>query len=238
MKKTVKQTKSHRHGKRSAQQPYLSDSSKPIIVPKVKESICIYTDGSTLNNGQENNKGSYAFIVVENGNIIYEYSRCIENTTNNRCELTAITDAIRWIQENLGTESISIYSDSEYCVKGLNIWSKAWRNKSFIGIKNPDMWREICALADNNTHIKYRWVKGHADNPYNNRCDELCNLAYYTGGGKSRPKAEPKKEKPTAKQYLLEKYLPNTGDYERDIWYRCSDWAKVAVEAMEEYAKL
>lgn len=121
--------------------------------------------------------GSYAFVVVEDDKALYEYSRRITDTTNNRCELQAITDAIRWVEEQGITEPVRLFSDSEYCVKGLNHWRHGWRKTGFAGKKNPDMWEALDELATRNNHVQFTWVKGHSNNKWNNRCDELCTTA-------------------------------------------------------------
>lgn len=166
------------YGKSSAKQPVLSDNSPVYRIPKVHaEKLHAYTDGGCLGNGYVDAIGAYAFLLVEDDNILHEYSRKIEDTTNNRCEMQAIMDCLRYIEEQSIQEPIRLFSDSEYCVKGLNIWSNNWVKRGFTGIKNPEMWKELYELSRRNLHVQYTWVKAHADNPYNNRCDELCTMA-------------------------------------------------------------
>ena len=166
--------------KKNAHQPVLTDSSSPIVIPKDtdKKSLFVYTDGSTLNNGQANNRGSYAYIVVENGKTLHEYSKAITNTTNNRCEMHGVIEAIQYLEENHKEVPATIYSDSQYCVRGINEWASAWHQRGYTGIKNPEEWKVLYALAKSNPHIKVCWVKGHSTNIYNQRCDTLCTQAY------------------------------------------------------------
>jgi len=74
--------------------------------------------------------------------------------------------------------SITIFSDSQYVVKAVQEgWLKNWIATNFKGgKKNSDLWLRYAELAKHH-HIKFKWVKGHADNKYNNRCDELATMA-------------------------------------------------------------
>lgn len=73
---------------------------------------------------------------------------------------------------------VTIYSDSQYVVRAVEEgWLKNWIKTNFKGgKKNPDLWTEFYHLSQHH-HIKFKWVKGHADNPFNNRCDELATEA-------------------------------------------------------------
>ncbi len=73
--------------------------------------------------------------------------------------------------------NITIFSDSSYVVNAVEKgWLRNWLRTGFKDKKNPDLWRQYAALASKH-HIKFVWVKGHADNPFNNRCDELATAA-------------------------------------------------------------
>ena len=96
-------------------------------------------------------------------------------TTNNRMELTAVISALRALKEPCAVE---LYSDSRYVIDALNKgWAYGWRKKGWIKSDkkpalNPDLWGELldlCAVHE----MSYHWVKGHAENEYNNRCDAL-----------------------------------------------------------------
>ena len=78
---------------------------------------------------------------------------------------------------------VTIYSDSQYVVNAVEKgWLKNWIKTNFKGgKKNKDLWMEYYRLSQNHT-IKFVWVKGHADNPFNNRCDELATAAADAGG--------------------------------------------------------
>ena len=97
-------------------------------------------------------------------------------TTNNRMELMAVIAGLEAITKN--HIPVNIYSDSQYVVRAIEEgWLANWMRTGFKGgKKNPDLWRRYFQLSKQFT-IKMHWVKGHADNPYNNRCDELATAA-------------------------------------------------------------
>lgn len=138
----------------------------------MNNSVTIYTDGSSRGNP---GPGGYGVILMS-GHHRKELSQGYKLTTNNRMELMAVIAGLKALKRN-GLH-VTIHSDSQYVV---NAWEKGWL-KNWIatdfkgGKKNPDLWRVFHALAQKH-HIRFKWVKGHADNPYNNRCDELATEA-------------------------------------------------------------
>ena len=137
-----------------------------------KNSITIYTDGSSRGNP---GKGGYGAVLIW-GDIKKELSQGYRLTTNNRMELMAVIAALEALKKN--DLELIIYSDSSYVVKAvMEGWLNKWIKTNFKGgKKNPDLWWEFNELAKKHT-IKFKWVKGHADNPYNNRCDQLATEA-------------------------------------------------------------
>ena len=104
-----------------------------------------------------------------------EISGGAAETTNNRMELTAVIEALRLLKEPCAVE---LYSDSKYVIDALTKgWARSWREKGWVKkdkkpALNPDLWETLLTLAE--THeLRCHWVKGHAENEYNNRCDEL-----------------------------------------------------------------
>jgi ribonuclease HI len=97
-------------------------------------------------------------------------------TTNNRMELMAVIEGLRAIKKN--EWPVTIYSDSQYVVNAISKgWLNTWIKTNFKGDKkNPDLWKIFYELSKN-FQIKMVWVRGHADNAYNNRCDELATTA-------------------------------------------------------------
>lgn len=135
-------------------------------------SLIIYTDGSSRGNPGPGGYGA----ILKWGTIEKELSQGYRLTTNNRMELMAVIAALEALtRKNL---SITIYSDSQYVVKAIKEgWLKKWISTDFKGgKKNKDLWKRFYQLSQN-YHIQFVWIKGHADNPYNNRCDELATAA-------------------------------------------------------------
>lgn len=136
-----------------------------------KTKVTIYTDGACSGNP---GPGGYAAIIMF-GDSKKEIYGAEHNTTNNRMELMAAIQGLKALKKPC---EVSLYSDSAYLVNAYNNnwiygWKKnGWKNSSKEPVKNIDLWQEIEALRQihNVTFIK---VKGHADNEFNNRCDEL-----------------------------------------------------------------
>jgi ribonuclease HI len=134
--------------------------------------LTIYTDGSSRGNP---GPGGYGAILIWKG-VKKEMSRGFRLTTNNRMELLSVIEALESLKKD-GLD-IRVYSDSQYVVKAVQEgWLENWMRTNFKGgKKNSDLWRRYHALSKKN-RIHFVWVKGHASNPYNNRCDELATAA-------------------------------------------------------------
>lgn len=134
--------------------------------------LTIYTDGSSRGNP---GPGGYGAILQWNGSK-KEISKGYRRTTNNRMELMAVIAALESLKKT-GLD-IVIYSDSQYVVKAVQEgWLTKWIATNFKGgKKNKDLWLLYADLAAHH-RIKFKWVKGHANNPFNNRCDELATTA-------------------------------------------------------------
>lgn len=134
--------------------------------------IKIYTDGASRGNP---GPGGYGVVLLW-GNHKKELSKGYQLTTNNRMELMAVIAALEALKKN--NLNLLIYSDSNYVVKAvMEGWLKKWIKTNFKGnIKNRDLWERYDDLSQNHT-INFKWVKGHAENIYNNRCDILATEA-------------------------------------------------------------
>ena len=134
--------------------------------------LIVYTDGSSRGNPGPGGYGA----ILKWGTTEKEISGGYRRTTNNRMELMAVIAALEsLIKTNL---DILVYSDSQYIINTVEKgWLKNWIATDFKGgKKNKDLWLRYNELAGQH-HIKFNWVKGHADNPYNNRCDRLATTA-------------------------------------------------------------
>jgi ribonuclease HI len=138
----------------------------------MSNNITIYADGSSRGNP---GRGGYGVILMA-GDRAKELSQGYRLTTNNRMELMAIIAALKALKKEGLT--ITFYTDSQYIVKSVEEgWLKNWIATDFKGgKKNKDLWTLYDQLAQKH-NVRFVWVKGHADNPYNNRCDELATSA-------------------------------------------------------------
>ena len=131
----------------------------------------LYTDGACSGNP---GPGGWGAILIFKG-IEKELSGGEASTTNNRMELTAVIEGLSALKESCVVE---LYSDSKYVIDGLSKgWAASWRAKGWKKADkkpalNPDLWETLLTLTEKH-QMRYHWVKGHAENPYNNRCDEL-----------------------------------------------------------------
>ncbi len=141
------------------------------------QEVTIYTDGAARGNP---GRGGYGVILMY-GDKRKELSAGYRLTTNNRMELLAVIAALEALKKP-GLQ-ITIYSDSQYIVKAIQQgWLNKWMATNFAGgKKNKDLWVRYYNLAKQH-QIKFVWVKGHAENPNNNRCDILATSAADNGG--------------------------------------------------------
>jgi ribonuclease HI len=138
--------------------------------------LIIYTDGASRGNPGPGGYGA----ILKWGATEKELAQGYRRTTNNRMELLAVIAALESLKKE-GLD-ITIYSDSQYVVKAVEQgWLKNWVATDFKGgKKNKDLWLRFFALSKKH-RIKFVWVKGHASNAYNNRCDVLATTAADNG---------------------------------------------------------
>ena len=135
------------------------------------KTVTIYTDGACSGNPGPGGWGA----ILEYMGHEKELSGGEQNTTNNRMELTAVIKALQALKEPC---TVELYSDSKYVLDALQKgWAVSWRKKGWIKsdkkpAQNPDLWETLLNLVEMHD-VRYHWVKGHASNPKNNRCDEL-----------------------------------------------------------------
>ncbi len=137
--------------------------------------LVIYTDGAARGNPGNGGYGA----VLHWGTTIKEISQGFKHTTNNRMELMAVVEALQLLKRE-GLD-ITIYTDSAYVVNSVEKgWVFGWARKGYAGKKNADLWARFLVLYKKH-RIKFIWVKGHADNKWNNRCDVLATTAADSG---------------------------------------------------------
>ncbi|GMO48704.1 MAG: ribonuclease HI [Termitinemataceae bacterium] len=140
--------------------------------------ITIYTDGGCHGNP---GPGGWAYVVIKDGKLIGENSNSERDTTNNKMELSAVIAALEFAEKNkiaeAGEDEITVLTDSQYVQKGISEWIKnwkrnGWRTKDKKAVKNAELWQKLDALNEGK-NISWKWVKGHAGNTFNERCDAL-----------------------------------------------------------------
>jgi ribonuclease HI len=137
--------------------------------------ITIYTDGASRGNP---GPGGYGVVMIY-GNLRKELSEGFRLTTNNRMELMSVIVGLESLKKE-GTP-VTIYSDSKYVVDAVEQkWVFGWEKKNFKDKKNPDLWMRFLRIFRKH-QVKFVWVKGHASNRENNRCDELAVAAALGG---------------------------------------------------------
>ncbi|MGC9466999.1 MAG: ribonuclease HI [Anaerolineae bacterium] len=141
----------------------------------VAKHVIAYTDGSSLGNP---GPGGYGIILRYNGHE-KELSGGFRCTTNNRMELLAAIKALEALTEQC---RVTLYTDSQYLVKAIEEgWARRWqrngwmRNRKEVAL-NPDLWKQLLRLCEEH-NVEFVWVRGHAGDPLNERCDELAKQA-------------------------------------------------------------
>ena len=131
------------------------------------EKVLFWTDGSCLVNPGPGGWG----VLVKSDDQEYEISNGVKETTNNRMEIQAAIEAVKWWKKNKSDKEAIIHTDSKYVKDGITKWMPAWINKDFKDIKNDDLWRILNEI--NSPMIEWKWVKAHAGNEENERVDKI-----------------------------------------------------------------
>ena len=143
-----------------------------------RKQVTIYTDGSCLGNP---GPGGYAAILDYKGHS-RELSGGFRRTTNNRMELLAVIEGLAALKEPC---DVTLHSDSEYVVRAMregwpDTWrKKGWRRNGKKSVANRDLWVELMEMCRKHD-VQFKWVKGHAGHPENERCDQLALTAAHT----------------------------------------------------------
>ena len=132
--------------------------------------VIIYTDGACSGNPGPGGWGA----ILRYGNRFKELHGGEPDTTNNRMELLGAINALEALKEAC---EVQLYTDSQYFSNAVNLgWMRDWEKRGWKRrdgeLKNPDLWQRLKELMQIH-RVRVFWIKGHADNEYNNRCDEL-----------------------------------------------------------------
>lgn len=147
------------------------------------QKVVIYTDGACKGNP---GPGGWGALLAADG-LEKELFGGELGTTNNRMEMTAVIEALAALKRPC---SVTLYLDSEYVRKGITEWihgwkARGWRTAAKAPVKNADLWQKLDALISASDHqIDWRWVKGHAGDPGNERADGLANKGVERALGK------------------------------------------------------
>ncbi|MBC7437382.1 MAG: ribonuclease HI [Bdellovibrionales bacterium] len=137
--------------------------------------IEIYTDGACKGNPGPGGWG----VLLKSGDTVKELFGGELGTTNNRMELLAVIEALTALKRPC---AVTLHIDSQYVLKGITEWiagwkAKGWRTAARQPVKNVDLWQRLDALVAGGGHkLEWRWVRGHAGDPGNERADELANM--------------------------------------------------------------
>ncbi len=137
------------------------------------DTIYIYSDGACKGNP---GTGGWGALLVTNGHR-KEISGGEPNTTNNRMEMTAVIRALESLKR---PSTVEVHTDSQYVQKGISEWMPGWKRRNWRTadgkpVKNQDLWLQLDALSQLH-RIEWKWVRGHAGHPENERADALANL--------------------------------------------------------------
>lgn len=136
--------------------------------------IIIYTDGACKGNPGPGGWG----VLLKSGSVEKELFGGHPQTTNNRMELQAVIEALRALKRPC---RVTLYLDSEYVRKGITEWLPGWKARGWLTaskqpVKNVELWQQLDEQVQTGGHqIEWRWVKGHAGDPGNERADSLAN---------------------------------------------------------------
>ena len=134
--------------------------------------ILIYTDGAASGNPGPGGFG----VILKAGIHRKEHMAGFRKTTNNRMELLAVIIGLEALKQP--NRQVTVYSDSRYVVDAIEKgWVFGWEKKGFKDKKNPDLWKRFLAVFRQH-QVKLIWIKGHANHPENERCDQLAVQAY------------------------------------------------------------
>jgi len=133
----------------------------------------IFTDGACKGNPGPGGWG----VVLRSGAHVKEMHGGVPATTNNRMELTAVIEGLAALTRRC---NVKLFTDSQYVQKGISVWihdwkRRGWRTADKKPVKNVDLWQRLEELAAQHD-VEWKWVKGHAGHPENERADQLANL--------------------------------------------------------------
>lgn len=147
------------------------------------KTIVAFTDGGCRGNGKSDAIGAYGVQLnfTDENNVTHtkELCKAFKGVTNNQMELQAVIECLKALNQPC---KVILTTDSKYVCNAINEkWLQGWIKKGWVNsskqpVKNKEQWQELVPLLEKH-EVQFFWVKGHADNPGNQRADELCNIA-------------------------------------------------------------
>ncbi|MCC6323240.1 ribonuclease HI [Candidatus Nomurabacteria bacterium] len=140
------------------------------------QKIEVYTDGSSLGNP---GPGGYGVVIVHNSKVVHEIGGHYKDTTNNKMELQAVIETLKYLAPKQGLGEVVIYADSAYVLNGITSWifnweKNGWRTANKQPVLNKELWQELIELVRNfKGKILWQKVKGHSGVLYNERADVI-----------------------------------------------------------------
>ena len=150
-----------------------------ISTVRMSNTISIYTDGACkVNPG----RGGWGVFIENSNEKLYGGE---PDTTNNRMELTAVIESIKYLKQKNTNKSSTIYTDSQYVFHGITKWRKTWKRNNWKNSKkqtvlNYDLWQKLDALLEEQNKVSFVWIRGHNGNPGNDIADNLANKGILT----------------------------------------------------------
>jgi ribonuclease HI len=148
--------------------------------------IRIWTDGACLNNGRKNSRGGWAFVVEVDGQIVHKASGAEAPSTNNRMEITAALEGLRWFAGEYSRLPVEVITDSRYVHDAATSWIKGWKKRGWHrsgrrggrgkAVINTDLWKQLDPLLTSLAPT-WRWVRGHVGHEFNEVADLLAVTA-------------------------------------------------------------
>jgi ribonuclease HI len=138
--------------------------------------MMVYADGSCLGNP---GPGGWAFLVLPDNSRTPNFTKNggVAHTTNNRMELMATIEALKYLIEQKVDEEVILRTDSQYVKNGITTWINSWKKNNWKtadkkDVKNKELW-ELLDELNSNIFVKWEWVKGHSSDVFNNAVDVL-----------------------------------------------------------------
>lgn len=143
----------------------------------------IYTDGSSLGNP---GPGGYGAVFVSGGKVVHELGGFEKETTNNKMELQAVIETLKYVSARKDLAEVVIHADSAYVLNGITAWifnweKNGWKTANKKPVLNKEIWQELIELVRNfKGKIVWQKVKGHSGHIYNERADEIATTCAHS----------------------------------------------------------